>query len=88
MFTGPTVGIAASILKIISIEWSTLRWLSTMVGSIAGRLRAGRIVVAFPEGTAWCGLAGPSHRGCGLFYPAMFKCRSSSATTSASISSH
>ena len=38
-----------------------------MVHAVAERLRAGRTVVAFPEGTTWCGLA------YGPFRPAMFQ---------------
>ncbi|GAB1815762.1 lysophospholipid acyltransferase family protein [Mycobacterium sp. MUNTM1] len=86
MFTGPATGIVARILKIIPIERSSLRRLPGVVDAVARRLRAGQTVVAFPEGTTWCGLdgddaargaggggAGPSHRGRGVFYPAMFQ---------------
>ena len=38
-----------------------------MVCAVADRLRAGQTVVAFPEGTTWCGLA------YGPFRPAMFQ---------------
>ena len=38
-----------------------------MVRTVADRLRAGQTVVAFPEGTTWCGL------GYGAFRPAMFQ---------------
>ncbi|WP_082129287.1 lysophospholipid acyltransferase family protein [Mycobacterium haemophilum] len=71
MFTGPATGIVARILKIIPIERSSLRRLPAVVDIVARRLRAGQTVVAFPEGTTWCGLTGPSHRG--FFYPAMFQ---------------
>jgi 1-acyl-sn-glycerol-3-phosphate acyltransferase len=37
------------------------------VSTVAERLRAGQTVVAFPEGTTWCGLA------YGSFRPAMFQ---------------
>lgn len=83
MFTGPATGIVARILKIIPIERSSLRRLPAVVNAVAGRLRAGQTVVAFPEGTTWCGrpgddagrcpAGGPSHRGRGAFYPAMFQ---------------
>lgn len=86
MFTGRTIGIVARILKIIPIERASLRRLPGVVDTIARRLRAGQTVVAFPEGTTWCGRpgddagrpaaragAGCSHRGCGAFYPAMFQ---------------
>jgi 1-acyl-sn-glycerol-3-phosphate acyltransferase len=67
MFTGPATGIVARILKIIPIERSSLRCLPGVVDAVAGRLRAGQTVVAFPEGTTWCG------RDRGAFYPAMFQ---------------
>lgn len=67
MFTGPAVGILARILKIIPIERASLRRLPAVVDAVARRLRAGRTVVCFPEGTTWCGIA------CGSFYPAMFQ---------------
>ncbi|CNW33940.1 1-acylglycerol-3-phosphate O-acyltransferase [Mycobacterium tuberculosis] len=58
MFTGRTIGIVARILKIIPIERASLRRLPGVVDTIARRLRAGQTVVAFPEGTTWCGSAG------------------------------
>lgn len=67
MFTGPATGIVARILKIIPIERSSLRRLPGVVDAVARRLRAGQTVVAFPEGTTWCGLDR------GVFYPAMFQ---------------
>jgi 1-acyl-sn-glycerol-3-phosphate acyltransferase len=67
MFTGPATGTVARILKIIPIERASLRRLPGVVDTVARRLRAGQTVVAFPEGTTWCGLA------CGAFYPAMFQ---------------
>jgi 1-acyl-sn-glycerol-3-phosphate acyltransferase len=67
MFTGPASGIVARILKIIPIERTSLRRLPAVVDAVAGRLRAGQTVVAFPEGTTWCGAA------FGSFYPAMFQ---------------
>jgi 1-acyl-sn-glycerol-3-phosphate acyltransferase len=92
MFTGRGVGVVARILKIIPIERSSLRRLPGVVDAVARRLRGGQTVVAFPEGTTWCGQsgpshpsgddaaraaggggAGPSHRGRGTFYPAMFQ---------------
>lgn len=59
--------LAARLLKIIPIERSSLRQLPAVVDTVADRLRAGQTVVAFPEGTTWCGVA------CGSFYPAMFQ---------------
>lgn len=67
MVTGPAVGIVARMLKIIPIERTSLRRLPGVVDIVAARLRAGGTVVAFPEGTTWCGLAS------GSFYPAMFQ---------------
>lgn len=59
--------LAARLLKIIPIDRSSLRQLPGVVDTVAERLRAGQTVVAFPEGTTWCGVA------CGSFYPAMFQ---------------
>ncbi|HET9889722.1 MAG TPA: lysophospholipid acyltransferase family protein [Mycobacterium sp.] len=67
MFTGRATGVVARILKIIPIERSSLRRLPGVVDAVARRLRAGQTVVAFPEGTTWCG------RDRGAFYPAMFQ---------------
>ncbi|HEX5253062.1 MAG TPA: lysophospholipid acyltransferase family protein [Mycobacterium sp.] len=67
MFTGPATGIVARFLKVIPIERSSLRRLPGVVDAVARRLRAGQTVVAFPEGTTWCG------RDRGAFYPAMFQ---------------
>jgi 1-acyl-sn-glycerol-3-phosphate acyltransferase len=63
MFTGRL----ARMLKIIPIERTSLRRLPGVVDTVAHRLRAGQTVVAFPEGTTWCGVAR------GSFYPAMFQ---------------
>jgi 1-acyl-sn-glycerol-3-phosphate acyltransferase len=51
----------------IPIERSSLRRLPAVVDTVAGKLRGGHTVLAFPEGTTWCGLVG------GRFYPAMFQ---------------
>ncbi|MDP7703030.1 MULTISPECIES: 1-acyl-sn-glycerol-3-phosphate acyltransferase [unclassified Mycobacterium] len=67
MFSGPAIGVVARILKIIPIERASLRRLPAVVAAVAARLRAGQTVVAFPEGTTWCGAA------FGSFYPAMFQ---------------
>ncbi|OBJ63278.1 1-acyl-sn-glycerol-3-phosphate acyltransferase [Mycobacterium asiaticum DSM 44297] len=67
MCTAGPVGILARILRVIPIERSSLRRLPDVVDAVARRLRAGQTVVAFPEGTTWCGLAS------GRFYPAMFQ---------------
>ncbi|WP_077076998.1 lysophospholipid acyltransferase family protein [Mycobacterium numidiamassiliense] len=82
MFSGFATGIVARILKVIPIERSSLRQLPVVVDTVARRLREGQTVVAFPEGTTWCGRHGPgavtgaaarTHRGSGNFYPAMFQ---------------
>jgi len=74
------VRMMARIVKVIPIERASLRQLPDVVATVAARLYAGHTVVAFPEGTTWCGLpgepgdgAGQSHRGSGPFYPAMFQ---------------
>jgi len=61
------VRMMACIIKVIPIERASLRRLPGVVDTVATRLRAGQTVVAFPEGTTWCGLAS------GPFYPAMFQ---------------
>jgi 1-acyl-sn-glycerol-3-phosphate acyltransferase len=67
MIDWPGLGLLARLMKVIPIERDNLRTLPDVVGTIAGRLRAGQTVVAFPEGTTWCGLA------YGQFRPAMFQ---------------
>jgi 1-acyl-sn-glycerol-3-phosphate acyltransferase len=63
----PAVGVLARVMKVIPIERESLRRLPAVVGAVAARLRDGQTVVAFPEGTTWCGL------GYGQFRPAMFQ---------------
>ena len=67
MVSWPGLGMLARLMKVIPIERSNLRRLPHVVGTVAERLRAGHTVVAFPEGTTWCGL------GYGPFRPAMFQ---------------
>jgi 1-acyl-sn-glycerol-3-phosphate acyltransferase len=73
------VRMMARIVKVIPIERARLRQLPEVVATVAARLYAGHTVVAFPEGTTWCGLsgasgtAGHSHQGSGPYYPAMFQ---------------
>jgi 1-acyl-sn-glycerol-3-phosphate acyltransferase len=67
------VKMMARIVKVIPIERAKLRQLPEVVATVAARLYAGHTVVAFPEGTTWCGLSGHSHQGAGPFYPAMFQ---------------
>ena len=75
----PAVRMMARIVKVIPIERARLRQLPEVVATVAARLYAGHTVVAFPEGTTWCGRPGQSgfggrtHRGFGPFYPAMFQ---------------
>lgn len=63
----PALGRVARLMKVIPIDRASLRRLPAVVATVADRLRAGRTVVAFPEGTTWCGLAR------GPFRPAMFQ---------------
>lgn len=67
MIGWPGLGALARLMKVIPIERDNLRRLPDVVAAVAERLRAGRTVVAFPEGTTWCGL------GYGPFRPAMFQ---------------
>ncbi len=67
------VRMMARIVKVIPIERARLRQLPEVVATVAARLYAGHTVVAFPEGTTWCGLSGRTHQGSGPFYPAMFQ---------------
>ena len=52
------VRMMAHIVKVIPIDRASLRQLPVVVDAVAARLRAGHTVVAFPEGTTWCGLPG------------------------------
>ena len=70
---GVAVRMMARIVKVIPIERASLRQLPEVVATVARRLYAGHTVVAFPEGTTWCGFSGQSHQGSGPFYPAMFQ---------------
>ncbi len=63
----PVVGLAARMANIIPIERRDLRQLPTVVDTVVGRLREGHTVVAFPEGTTYCGLDN------GQFRPALFQ---------------
>jgi 1-acyl-sn-glycerol-3-phosphate acyltransferase len=67
MVSWPGLGMLARLMKVIPIERASLRRLPNVVDAVAERLRAGHTVVAFPEGTTWCGLA------FGPFRPAMFQ---------------
>ena len=63
----PAVGLAARMANVIPIERRSLRELPGVVDAVVERLRAGHTVVAFPEGTTYCG------RDHGAFHPAMFQ---------------
>lgn len=63
----PALGFVARLLKVIPIDRHSLRGLPDVVRTVGERLSAGQTVVAFPEGTTWCGL------GHGTFAPAMFQ---------------
>jgi len=63
----PALGALARLMKVIPIDRASLRRLPEVVDTVADRLAAGQTVVAFPEGTTWCGVA---H---GTFRPAMFQ---------------
>lgn len=63
----PALGFVARLLKVIPIERASLRRLPDVVRTVAHRLANGQTVVAFPEGTTWCGV------GYGRFRPAMFQ---------------
>jgi 1-acyl-sn-glycerol-3-phosphate acyltransferase len=52
------VKMMARIVKVIPIERARLRQLPEVVATVAARLYAGHTVVAFPEGTTWCGRSG------------------------------
>lgn len=63
----PAVGLAARLANVIPIERRSLRELPGVIDAVVQRLRAGHTVVAFPEGTTYCG------RDHGEFHPAMFQ---------------
>ncbi len=63
----PGIGLAARLMGVIPIERRSLRQLPPVVDAVAERLHRGRTVVAFPEGTTFCG------RHSGTFRPAVFE---------------
>jgi 1-acyl-sn-glycerol-3-phosphate acyltransferase len=67
MVSWPGLGVIARLMNVIPIDRAKLRLLPDVVEAVAERLRSGRTVVAFPEGTTWCGLA------YGPFRPAIFQ---------------
>lgn len=63
----PAVGLAARMANVIPIERRNLRQLPVVVDAVVRRLREQHTVVAFPEGTTYCGLDS------GRFHPALFQ---------------
>ena len=63
----PAVGLATRMARIIPIDRRDLRQLPIVVDTVCARLREGHTVVAFPEGTTYCG------RDSGQFRPALFQ---------------
>ncbi|GGT49968.1 lysophospholipid acyltransferase family protein [Streptomyces atratus] len=63
----PLLGRLAVVGGTLFVERERFRALPTTVRDIAAALRGGSRVVAFPEGTTWCG------RGGGRFGPAVFQ---------------
>jgi 1-acyl-sn-glycerol-3-phosphate acyltransferase len=63
----PAVGLAARMANIIPIDRHSLRQLPAVIDAVNRRLCAGHTVVAFPEGTTYCG------RDHGQFRPALFQ---------------
>lgn len=63
----PVVGRLAVAMGTVFIDRSRPRTLPSTVAGVAGALRDGGSVVAFPEGTTWCGRAG------GKLRPALFQ---------------
>jgi 1-acyl-sn-glycerol-3-phosphate acyltransferase len=63
----PAIGPAVRMMGVIPIERRSLRKLPPVVEAVTRRLREGRTVVAFPEGTTFCG------RHNGRFRPAVFQ---------------
>jgi 1-acyl-sn-glycerol-3-phosphate acyltransferase len=63
----PGIGLAARMANVIPIERRSLRQLPMVVDTVVDRLRNGHTVVAFPEGTTYCGV---DH---GEFRPALFQ---------------
>lgn len=68
----PLLGGLAERCGTLFIGRTELRRLPHVVNELAAVLRSGRSVVAFPEGTTWCGAQHSSHRG-GTFRRAVFQ---------------
>lgn len=67
LVTWPLLGAVARRARVITIERDRLRSLPATVAVVRERLSAGETVIAFPEGTTWCG------RAFGRFRPALFQ---------------
>lgn len=63
----PAIGPAVRLVGVIPIERRSLRGLPPVVNTVTARLREGRTVLVFPEGTTYCG------RHTGTFRPAVFQ---------------
>jgi 1-acyl-sn-glycerol-3-phosphate acyltransferase len=63
----PFLGSVAHRMGVVPIDRDRLRELSGVVDEVAERLRTGQRMVAFPEGTTWCG------RATGRLRPALFQ---------------
>ncbi len=63
----PLLGVVARRAGVIPIVRDSLRRLPATVAVVRDRLIAGETVIAFPEGTTWCG------RSFGRFRPALFQ---------------
>lgn len=73
VFDWPGVGLAARVARVIPIDRRSLRTLPGVVDDVFHRLSTGETVVAFPEGTTYCG------RDNGSFRPALFQAAVDSA---------
>lgn len=67
LVTWPLLGAIARRVRVIPIDRDRLRALPATVATVGDRLAAGETVIAFPEGTTWCG------RAFGRFRPALFQ---------------
>lgn len=63
----PVIGWAARLMNVIGIDRAALRALPAVLTEVTRRLRDGRTVVVFPEGTTFCG------EDRGRFRPAVFQ---------------
>ncbi|HJQ46796.1 MAG TPA: lysophospholipid acyltransferase family protein [Amycolatopsis sp.] len=64
----PVIGSLAARCGTVFVDRRTMRRLPEVVAALAEKLRRGRSVVVFPEGTTWCGACGP-----GVFRRAAFQ---------------